>query len=167
VTQKTPEQLAAEAAALQTQRAEQDAREAALKRREQAAHREDMAAFADGLVREGKLLPKDRNAVVELMASLPTGAEADLAFSEGDEQVKKPPLQVLQGFLKGLPKQVQFSEAAPAGKGGRDVTEGVDTGDGHAIARAALAFQDEEAKAGRTVSLEAAVQHVVYSNQQA
>lgn len=162
VTQKTPEQLAAEAAALQTQRAQQDAREAALTKRERDAHRSDMAAFADGLVQEGRLLPKDRNAVVELMASLPTGAEAELAFSEGGEEVKKPPLQVLQGFLKGLLKQVEFSErAAP------DKKPGVDTDDAHAIANAALAFQDSEAAAGRTVSLEAAVQHVIYSNQQA
>jgi len=169
VTTLTQEQLTVQAAELQTQRQALDARDADLRRREadtqRATQRAAVADFAEGLVRDGKLLPAHRAAVVELMASLPTTGE--LEFSEGDQAVKKPPLHVLQDFLKALPKQVDFSERAGAPKNGKTVTGDVDCSDGQAIAKAALEFQEAESKAGRTVSLEAAVSHVVYSNQEA
>lgn len=170
VSTLTQEQLATQAAELQTQRQALDARDAELRRREtetqRAAQRTAVASFAEGLVRSGKLLPAHRPAVVELMASLPADAAA-LEFNEGDQAVKKAPLQVLQDFLTALPVQVDFSERAAGDKDGKTTTTGVDTSDGQAIARAALEYQEAESKAGRTVSLEAAVSHIVYSNQEA
>lgn len=157
VVDKTKEQLQAEAEQLERDRAALAQREAAIATREREQRRTGLVAFADGLVQEGRLLPGERAGLVELMTSIPD-AGTELAFAEADgTAVKKTPLQVLQGFLQGLPPRVDFSERA----GNKTTTAGVDTQDGAAIAEAALAFQDAEAKAGRTVSLEVAVQHVM------
>lgn len=168
VSDKTQEQLAAQAAQLEAERAALAQREAAITTREREQRRAGLVSFADGLVQEGRLLPGERAGLVELMTSLPdTGAAGtELAFAEADgTAVKKAPLQVLQGFLQGLPPRVDFTERA--GNRGKATTGGVDVEDGAAIAQAALAFQDEEAKAGRTVTLEAAVQHVVDTHKEA
>lgn len=86
-----------------------DAREKALAAREAAARREDAAAFAEGLVSDGKILPRNQAAVVELLLALPAGG-SPLNFAEGDDQVSKPADQVLRELLTSLPKVVDFSE---------------------------------------------------------
>lgn len=86
-----------------------DAREKALAAREQAARREDAVAFAEGLVKEGKLLPRQQPAVVELLLAQPNGKEP-LNFAEGETTVSKPAESVLRELLTSLPKTVDFSE---------------------------------------------------------
>ncbi|HHA2782911.1 TPA: hypothetical protein ACOEQY_002539 [Stenotrophomonas maltophilia] len=86
-----------------------DAREKALAAREQAARREDAVAFAEGLVKEGKLLPRQQPAVVELLLAQPNGKEP-LNFAEGETTVTKPAESVLRELLTRLPKAVDFSE---------------------------------------------------------
>lgn len=86
-----------------------DAREKALAAREQAARREDAVAFAEGLVKEGKLLPRQQPAVVELLLAQPNGKEP-LNFAEGETTVSKPAESVLRELLTSLPKAVDFSE---------------------------------------------------------
>ncbi len=73
------------------------------------AEREDAAAFADGLVSAGKLLPRDRAAVVELLLAMPA---EPVAFAEGDQTVEKPAAQLLREVLERLPPQVEFGERA-------------------------------------------------------
>ena len=110
------------------------AREARLKEREDAvaanenaqreaaatARRNDAVAFADGLVKEGKLLPKNKATTVELLLALPT--EAPLSFGEGDDKVEKPAAELFRDLLSGLPKQIDFSERA-----GGDIDAGATT----------------------------------------
>lgn len=86
-----------------------DARQRALDEREKQAKRADAAAFAEGLVKEGKLLPRNQAPIVELLLALPADS-APLNFAEGDSQVSKPAATVLREFLAGLPKAVDFSE---------------------------------------------------------
>lgn len=86
-----------------------DARQRALDEREKQAQRADAAAFAEGLVKEGKLLPRNQAPIVELLLALPADS-APLNFAEGDSQVSKPAATVLREFLAGLPKAVDFSE---------------------------------------------------------
>lgn len=96
-----------------------DAREKALAAREQAARREDAVAFAEGLVKEGKLLPRQQPAVVELLLAQPNGKEP-LNFAEGETTVSKPAESVLRELLTSLPKAVDFSEKS----GGEGVEPG-------------------------------------------
>lgn len=86
-----------------------DARQRTLDEREKLAKRADAAAFAEGLVKEGKLLPRNQAPIVELLLALPAES-APLNFAEGDSQVSKPAATVLREFLAGLPKAVDFSE---------------------------------------------------------
>lgn len=99
-----------------------DAREKALKDREVAAQRADAVAFAEGLVKDGKLLPRHKAPVVELLLTLPAGTS--LNFAEGDQQVQKPAPEVLRDLLSSLPEQIDFSEKS--GGAGAEERRGVE-----------------------------------------
>lgn len=161
-----PQQQAASAADLATREAAlADAQRklgedrAALARREaEMAHGTRMASFSDfaeSLVKEGRLLPRDKAALVHVMGALPEATV--LEFGDGDGAVKKPAVEVLQSFLKGLPKAVHFGEHAGAASTADDQVDATDAG---ALAKAAIDFKEAEHKAGRVISIEAAVQHV-------
>lgn len=83
-------------------------REKALADREAKARRDDAVEFADGLVADGKLLPKDKAPVVELLLALPTAQP--LSFANGDDTVEKPAADLFRELLDGLPKRLDFSE---------------------------------------------------------
>jgi hypothetical protein len=91
-------------------------REKAISDREAKAQREDAVAFCEGLVNDGKLLPRQKASTVELLLALPANSDP-VSFSEGDKQVSKPAGEVLRTFLSELPKQVDFSEKS-RGEGG-------------------------------------------------
>lgn len=93
---------------LNEQKTDLEAREKAIKDREQAALRTDAATFAESLVNDGKLLPRFKTPVVELLTSLHSGQA--LNFAEGGQQVSTSPAQVLRDVLTSLPKQIDFSE---------------------------------------------------------
>jgi hypothetical protein len=84
------------------------AREKALADRELKARRDDAVAFCEGLVADGKLLPRQRASTVELLLAQP--AAVALNFAEGDQSVSKPAGDVLRALLSDLPKQVDFAE---------------------------------------------------------
>ncbi len=163
----TPEQIAAREAELRTQAeaqartaAEQTARAAEFAEREQriAAEeakraRTEIAEFVGGLVKQGKILPAHQEGMVAFMAGI-AGAQV-VEFGEGDKKTSKPGAAWLREYLTALPKLVEFKELVPGGG-----AEQLDTGDANAIAKAALAFQETEKKAGREISIVQAVQHV-------
>lgn len=117
MSQQQPADFAAREAALNNQKTELETREAALKKREDDARRADAAEFAQGLVAEGKLLPRQKAAVVELLLSLPSGTVLNFAQGEGDdaEQIEQPAIEALRELLTSLPKQVDFAEKSNAG----------------------------------------------------
>lgn len=169
VTTVTQEQLAAQAAQLATDRAALDTRQAELDKRDRAtataARVAEFTEFTGGLVKAGQLLPVYQAGLVAVMAALPDAQVVE--FAEGDTTVNKPALQVVKDFLSKLPKVVDFAERAGTAK---TVTAGageVDLQNGEAIAKAAVEFRESESKAGRNVSLEAAVQHVVTTHTEA
>ena len=156
---------AADQAALAARAADLDAREAALRTQEAAqaalvkqARSAGIAAFCDGLVQQGRLLPAERPRILAFMEGLPDNAEV-IEFADGDpaKPVKSPALEVFQGFLKGLPPRVQFSELAPPERTGATV----DLADPKALHASAQEFVDSEAKAGRSISFAEALQSVV------
>lgn len=89
------------------------AREAALAEREAKARRDEIASFAEGLVNDGKLLPRHQEGLVAFMAGLD---DADtVSFAEGDGTIEKPGATWLREFLAELPQQVDFAEHSAAG----------------------------------------------------
>ena len=100
--------LAAQQKALDEKDADLARRQNDLDDREAKARREDAASFAEGLVADGKLLPRQQAGVVELLLALP--ANAPLNFAEGGAQVSKPASDVLRSLLNDLPKQINYAE---------------------------------------------------------
>lgn len=113
VTDKTAD-FAAREQKLNDDAAALAAREKALADREAKARRDDAAEFADGLVTGGKLLPKDKAAVVELLLALPTAAP--LSFASGDDTIEKPAADLFRELLEGMPKRLDFSEKSGKGE---------------------------------------------------
>ena len=68
----------------------------------------ESGAFVEGLVREGKVLPRDKAFLTAFLAGIPSGGVVE--FSEGDEIVSKKMMAAFKDFLSGLPATVDFSE---------------------------------------------------------
>jgi hypothetical protein len=102
----TAEQLAAKEANLKQ-------REDALNTKETTGVHDGNVAFAEGLVKEGKLLPANKAAVVAALdfATGITKGET-LEFGEGDAKQTKAPADVLRDLFSAAPKVIEFSEMA-------------------------------------------------------
>lgn len=72
-------------------------------------------AFAETLVKAGKLLPVNKDQTVALMDNL-AGQESVVEFGEGDGKKSLAPLAIYKAQLEALPKVVEFGELAGAGK---------------------------------------------------
>lgn len=144
---------------LSAREAELNAREEKIKLQEKqnqdaaaAKRRTDITSFADGLVTTGQLLPRQKNAVVEVLVNL---ANAPISFADGATTVSKTPEELLRAVLSEKPKLLDFSE-----KSGAELGDPLDFADVSAVADAASAYQFEQSKLGRTVSVTDAVNHV-------
>jgi hypothetical protein len=87
-------------------------KEAETARRREAAHNQNVS-FAEGLVKEGKLLPAQLQVAVATL-DLVGNQEAPLEFGEGDDKGSLT-LDSVMTFMTALPKQVNFGETAGAG----------------------------------------------------
>lgn len=68
-------------------------------------------AFAEGLAKEGKLLPAQKDVAVATLDFI-AGEDEEISFGEGD--AKKPLADAFRGLLSAMPRQVEFAEV---GKG--------------------------------------------------
>lgn len=93
---------------LEKQKADLEARERAIAERELSARRNDAVAFAEQLVKDGKVLPRHQAPVVELLLALP--ADTSIAFAEGSQQIEKPAAQALREFLSELTPRIDYRE---------------------------------------------------------
>ncbi|WKE65066.1 peptidase [Gallaecimonas kandeliae] len=100
--------FAARESALQSREAELAQREQQYQAKEAEARKAGIASFADGLVKEGKVLPRDREGLVAFMAHLDEASVVE--FADGDQSVKKAGVEWFKGFLGSLPQQVDYAE---------------------------------------------------------
>lgn len=117
----TPEQIAqmqAENARLRQDLATSKAAEAA---REAAALRGGAVEFAEGLIAEGRLKPKHKQLLSELIVQIATpAADGKVVQFAADDGPTRPLVEAVKGFLKAaLPKQVEFGEFAGADRADR------------------------------------------------
>lgn len=131
-------------------------REKTLKANEAAQRRTLIVAEVDVLVAAGTLLPKDKLGLVAFMETLPVAGTIE--FGEGDKKVTTPSIDWLRGFLKTMPRAVEFKERG-ADEGGEEVDTSSPENEAAQLARAALEFTEAEAKAGRVVNSAQAVAH--------
>lgn len=123
-----------------------------LAEQEAAARRKQHADFADSLVKDGKVLPKDRDGLIAFLQTI--SADTVIEFGEGDKKQTPAATAWFAEFLKQLPKAIEFNERAGSGMPAQLPS------DPTAIASRAIAFQEQEAKSGRTINIAEAVAHV-------
>jgi hypothetical protein len=70
----------------------------------------EFSEYAEGLIRQNKLLPAQKERVVAVMMSLPDAEQIE--FAEGDETKKESPLQAYKTFLESQSTSVEFNEIA-------------------------------------------------------
>lgn len=72
--------------------------------------------FAEGLVAAGRILPRDRDSIAELITVLPADAAVNFAEGDSDTVTKGKAGTYLKQFLSSLPKQVDYSEHSRVSK---------------------------------------------------
>lgn len=161
----TPEQIAAKEAELAKKEASFSERETNITKRETAIDTREKSVieseartkfaefgeFVGALVSKGQVHPKDQIGIVQFMSAI--DGFRNVEFGEGDGKASKTPLTFFREFLSARPALVEFSEIA----GGTGPTSDFTDPDTHA--QKLQAFQESEAKAGRTVSVTQASEH--------
>ncbi|MGE4406050.1 peptidase [Pseudomonas sp.] len=128
----TPEQIA-------EREANFAAREAAIAAREAAGRRQEHLSFADALVKEGKLLPAQKERVVAIL-DFAAGLDQQtvIEFGEGEEKTTAPVGQSLREFLSAQPKIVEFGETAGDDEEGNHTAVAFTAAPGYTVDAAAL-----------------------------
>lgn len=114
----TQDELAAKEAELKQQEASFAERETKLRAGEKKALHQEHLAFAEGLVKEGKLLPAMKETAVALIdfAAGLDAVQQVVEFGEGEGKKSVPAAELFKEFLTSQPKVVEFSEIAKAEK---------------------------------------------------
>lgn len=150
-TTSTATDFAEREAALAAREAKLAADEEVARTRQLEEKRTATVAFADGLVKGGSILPRQKTAIVEVLMNL---SQEPLSFSEGETTISQSPEALLREILSTKPAVVNFSEKTGT------ADDPVDFADASALATAAQNYQAEQAKQGRTISMTDAVNHV-------
>ena len=110
--------------------------------------------FADGLIKDGKLAPANKDKVVSLYAHLTVqGSKDEISFGEVPAAS---PVEMLKGILQAAPKVVDFSEHSAGNTG----DEPADFADPSELATAARAMVAEQSAKGVTMSYSQAVRKI-------
>lgn len=116
------------------------------------ARKERASRLVDKALADGRLTPAQSVGLADFMAGLDEEGTFDFA-ENGGKTTSMSPAAFMAAFLERLPRQVDFSEAAPGGE------EALDTSSND-IAQRALAYCEEMRTRGVTVSITDAVAHV-------
>lgn len=85
-------------------------RERELAERQAATARAGHVEFAESMVKAGKLLPRLKDGLVEVLCNLDGGADIEFAEEEGKASTKVSPTDFLHDLVKSLPEQISFGE---------------------------------------------------------
>ncbi|UUE71100.1 hypothetical protein [Pectobacterium aroidearum] len=152
-TTTTPaDELAKREADLQAREAKIAAQEKANAEAGKKQRRDDITSFADSLVTAGKILPRQKNSLVEVLVNL---GNEPISFADGSASVSEKPEVLLRKLLEEKPRLLDFAE-----KTGSNGDEPLDFADVNAVAEQARNYQAEQLKLGRSVSTTDAVNHV-------
>ena len=116
------------------------------------ARKERASRLVDKALADGRLTPAQSVGLADFMAGLDEEGTFDFA-ENGGKTTSMSPAAFMAAFLERLPKQVDFSEAAPGGEEAPDTSS-------NDIAQRALAYCEEMRTKGVAVSITDAVAHV-------
>lgn len=126
-------------------------REKAVTENETKMKKAEFSAFADSLIKEGKLVSGSKNDVVSFMQSI----DRLEVISFADDK-KATPLEFFMDFMKKQPKVVEFSEVA-----GNDVESPESIEDPSDLAKKIIAYCAESEKKGVYVSVSEAAERIL------
>ncbi|MBO9421716.1 hypothetical protein J7481_19570 [Labrenzia sp. R4_2] len=129
-------------------------REAALAQRERDQRHADHLAFAEGLINDRRLPTGAKPKVVALLDGIAATDTGEVSFSEDGQETKTGLLELAKSLFEAAPQIVQFGEIDLGDPPPSNPDDAED------IARAALAFQAEQAASGIEVSISDAVSHI-------
>jgi len=109
----TAEQLQAKADELAAREAAQAQREQDWEAAETERRRAGIRDFAEGLAKDGKILPRDKDGVIAVLDSLPADTTVNYADESGVAH-QAPAADWLREFLARRAPEVQYGELAPA-----------------------------------------------------
>ncbi|MFD2678012.1 hypothetical protein [Camelimonas lactis] len=121
---------------------ELDAREAEVRKREALLQHDQNVAFAEGLIKEGKLIAASQPRVVALLDTLeaqPAAAAGTVSFAEGDAQITQSPADAVRAILADQPVVVSFGEFAGRQPAEAQATVSFASPDGRAVDATGLA----------------------------
>lgn len=148
--------MQAENAALKQKNTDFSEREEEISNRENKLKAAARKAVITGLITDGKILPAQEAQVASFMEML-EGNDVAVEFAEGDATVSKTGPDAFAAFLGTFPNQVDFNEHSNnEGNEPEEITS-------QQLAKEAQDFQENEAKEGRVITIDAAVQHVIAS----
>ena len=116
------------------------------------ARKERASRLVDKALADGRLTPAQSVGLADFMAGLDEEGTFDFA-ENGGKTTSMSQAAFMAAFLERLPRQVDFSEAAPGGEEAPDTSS-------NDIAQRALAYCEEMRAKGVTVSVTDAVAHV-------
>jgi hypothetical protein len=119
-----------------------------------AARHAGNVSFAEALVGMGKLAPAGKDLAVIALDGLDD--VTTVSFGEGDARQELTPVAALKKLFDGSGTIVAFGEHAAPKPGDADAA-----GDPQVIADRAVAFAEEQRAGGRSISINAAVRHVM------
>ncbi|MDA9095407.1 hypothetical protein N9J88_03325 [Porticoccaceae bacterium] len=160
VDDMTKEQLAAEKKALEEREAKLKTDEANFSEREDklkadadVARKAGITAKVDTLVTSGKVLPAEKEKMVDFACSL--DAEATIEFKEGDTDKTQPASSFFFEFLESLKSRVDTGEHSQDENGGKPEATPDDIG------KRAVEFREEQQAKGIEVGATQAVEAVI------
>ena len=123
-------------------------REAKLEKAAAKARLKGFEEFAQGLEKDGRILPRHTDTIVGLLSALPADAQVEFVANAGEDPEDTPAVDALKAFLGELPKQVDYAERAGAerdtGTGEFSAPGGTPVGKQHAaLHRKVLAFSEK------------------------
>ncbi|MBF0212203.1 MAG: hypothetical protein HQM00_01420 [Magnetococcales bacterium] len=107
------QELAAREARFAEQAQQITTREESLRQAETQQRQIKAAAFVDDLIAEGRILPRFREGLIAFLVFLSDSGVVEFAENQGRRAF-------LEGFLKELPRQVDYAEHAPATRSGAE-----------------------------------------------
>ena len=162
VTTQAAAALAAKEIALAEREAAIDARESEVASEFETARKTAAAEFAEKLSAAGQILPRDKDAIADLLMAIPEEATIEFAESADAAPASGKAGTFLRSFLDRLPVQIDFSERARGSADGPHPAPGLKVPAGYSVAteNAELYRRAVEFAEKNSVDFDAAIMHV-------
>ncbi|VEG83117.1 hypothetical protein [[Haemophilus] ducreyi] len=153
-TEKQAQEIAQREAVLNEREEKIKVAEAEKAKAEKTLKQKEATDFAEQMVKDGKVLPAQKAALIEVLVA---NAAQPISFSDGSQTVSKSAIDVIKEIITQKP--LDFAEkSAPEVEPSKTA---VDFANGESIAQAAAQYHAEQLKKGINISMTDAVDYIM------